>query len=371
MPDVEESCLYLLAHALGHSSAPKAQTAVSRNVELSQSQLASFTRNVERRNRREPLQYIVGDWDFGPLRNLIVRPPLLCPRPETEALVSIAASTIQGLGSDCRDGTLRMLEVGCGTGAIALAVLKLCPGLRATAIDIAEEAVAVTKENAVLQGLGDRIEVLHANARQWSPASSPSPTAASDSNPNSRFDILISNPPYLPADHMTTLQPEIADWEDHRALAGGEPYGLGFVIDLLLRSAGVDGRLAGRAVCSSPSDSWLRPGAHIFLETHTTHPSTLARILDTLDGSKSVAEGWMGHGAAGSSAQMLPASGLGPPLPLHARHSDDNPAGLPLAGAPVDGVPADIVSLLRSHYWLQQCYYDFRRNPRFVHLRKR
>ncbi|KAJ1496497.1 S-adenosyl-L-methionine-dependent methyltransferase [Baffinella frigidus] len=173
---------------------------------LSDGELEQFRAMILRRGTREPVQYILGEWPFYNLERLKIRPPTLIPRPETEELVEMVLR-------DAAAAPARFLEVGPGSGAISLALLREWPNTRATAVDLCAHAVELSRENGVLTGLSDRITVEHAGISAWAPP--PSLVQAP-------FDLLVSNPPYIPHAQMATLDPEVVDHEDSVALDGGD-----------------------------------------------------------------------------------------------------------------------------------------------------
>ena len=148
-----------------------------------------------RRCRREPLAYVLGDWGF---RGLVLKTDgrALVPRPETEIVVERCLELLRG------EREPRVLDLGAGTGAIALALADEHPGARVTAVDSSADAVALAHENA--ERLQLRIEIeeegLDAAAAGW--------------------DLVVSNPPYVTPDEWNELQPEIRDWEPRAALVG-------------------------------------------------------------------------------------------------------------------------------------------------------
>ena len=207
---------------------------------------------VARRAANEPVQYIVGEWDFYNLRNLRVRQPTLIPRPETEELVDMV------LKSTGESPPARFLEVGPGTGAISLALLTQWPGARAEAVELCQHAVTLTKENAEMLGLSDRLHVHHQGVTPWAQARA---GCEGEGAGVGLFDLLVSNPPYIPAGDMLELDPEVRDFEDHVALNGGED-GLDIVWEIL-RAAPL----------------LLSPNASIWLEVDETHPQLLRSIF--------------------------------------------------------------------------------------------
>lgn len=139
-----------------------------------------------RRESREPLQWILGSTEFYGL-NIHVRSGVLIPRPETECLVELALGRLRVM-----PGSPRVLDLGCGTGAIALCIKSELPRARVLASDINPEAVQLTLENASRLGL--EIEVIETNLFDGI---------------EGRFDLIVSNPPYLPEFDAATLEPEV------------------------------------------------------------------------------------------------------------------------------------------------------------------
>ncbi len=152
---------------------------------------------LERRERREPLAYVLGEWGFRRL-SLSVDARVLVPRPETEVVVERALATIAELSEP------RVLDVGTGCGAIALAIVQEHPGARVTAIDSSAAALEVARENAVRTGLA--VELARADLFDGLPAGP--------------WDLVVSNPPYVLPDEIGTLEPEVREWEPREALVG-------------------------------------------------------------------------------------------------------------------------------------------------------
>ncbi len=152
---------------------------------------------VQRRTMREPLAYVLGEWGF---RRLTLRcdERALVPRPETEIVVERCIQLL-------RDGQApRVLDVGTGTGAIALAIADEVPSARVVAIDSSEEALSLARENAALTGL--QVEMFLRDVSEGL------------SLGQGAFDLVVSNPPYVRADELETLEPEVRDWEPREAL---------------------------------------------------------------------------------------------------------------------------------------------------------
>ncbi len=178
----------LLAHVLGTSRAGV-------HERRDQNVPDEFDALLERRRQREPLAYVLGEWGF---RRLVLSTDAraLVPRPETEIVVERCLALLRD------EPDPRVLDLGTGSGAIALAIADERPDARVTAVDSAADAVALARENA--ERLDLQIEVrqgdLEAAAEGW--------------------DLVVSNPPYVPADEWESLQPEIRDWEPRGALVG-------------------------------------------------------------------------------------------------------------------------------------------------------
>lgn len=169
---------------------------------LQSTELQRFKTLIRRRVSREPVAYIVGRREFWSL-DLMVSPDVLIPRPETECLVEQALPLLD------RDRPLRVLDLGTGSGAIAIALAHEVPQHRYWASDVSEPAVRVARRNAIQHGLQDRV-VFFCSA--WMDALHPRRAC---------FDLIISNPPYIPGGQIDRLQPEIAQFEPRGALDGG------------------------------------------------------------------------------------------------------------------------------------------------------
>eukprot|EP00439_Symbiodinium_sp_Y106_P079812 s1179_g18.t1 len=200
---------------------------------------------VQRRAKGEPVQYILGSWPFHPLPiELLVRPPVLIPRPETEELVD---RIIKHYGN-CHPR--RLVDFGSGSGAIVLSLLHAFPMATAVAVDPSEDAVALTRANAERCGVENRLEVRHASSKDWA------------STCSKAFDLIVSNPPYIPSHEIPGLQVDVREFEDHGALDGGSD-GLSVITEVL---------------CSARQVGL--PGARIYLEVHHTHPALFERFSD-------------------------------------------------------------------------------------------
>ena len=222
----------ILAHAFGLT---RLELYTSFDKPLNESERAAARTLVERRGRREPLAYILGEWGF---RRLMLRTDAraLVPRPETETLVERALAAIAGIDAPA------VVDVGTGTGAIALAIADEHPGAVITATDISRDALALAGENAERLGLAvafvqtDLIDGL-----------------------TGPFDLVVSNPPYVTEAEIEALEPEVRVWEPRVALVGDRT---------------VEIADAARKV--------IRPGGAIALETHEHHAGAIAGALGDL-----------------------------------------------------------------------------------------
>jgi release factor glutamine methyltransferase len=164
---------------------------------LSPAELGVFREQVGRRARREPLQHILGRAEFWSLP-FRVTPAVLIPRGDTEVLVEEALKRLAGPCS--------ILDVGTGSGAIAIALAHELPAAVVTAVDISAEALAVAAENARANGVEGRV-VFH--------------QVDLGALPGGPYDLIVANPPYIPEGEIPELMPEVRVFEPHLALNGG------------------------------------------------------------------------------------------------------------------------------------------------------
>ena len=184
---------WLLADALGVS---RSELQADGARELTPELTTSFRRAIARRVAREPLAYILGEWGFRRLE-LHVDSRVLIPRPETEVLVERALALLAGIDEP------RVLDIGVGSGAIALAIADEHPGAQVVATDPSAGALAVAEENRARTGLDGRVELVQGEL------------FAGQSGP---FDLVVSNPPYVDPADVDTLDPEVRDYEPREAL---------------------------------------------------------------------------------------------------------------------------------------------------------
>lgn len=196
----------ILAHVLGM---PRMQLYLNFERELSEDQVSCCRSLVQRRGGREPLQHLLGTVSFCGLEIRVGRHALI-PRPETEQLTEHAQVVVAQMASSIPT----VLDFGTGTGCIAVTLAVRCPTVRVTATDLSHEALKLAKTNACAHNVMDRIEFLQGNGFAALPR-------------DSQFDLIVSNPPYIPSAEIDTLQPEVRDFDPRTALDGGSD-GLGF-----------------------------------------------------------------------------------------------------------------------------------------------
>jgi release factor glutamine methyltransferase len=171
---------------------------------LSAQQAAVLDGFVARRLRREPISHILGRKGFWTIM-LRVTSEVLTPRPESETLVELVLR-------DLPEGRpFSLLDLGTGSGALLLAILAERPAGKGLGVDLSEEALAVARENAANLGMAGQVALLRGD---WT-------TGLAEGG----FDVVVSNPPYVPTDDIATLAPEVRDHEPRLALDGG-PDGL-------------------------------------------------------------------------------------------------------------------------------------------------
>ena len=226
---------WLLAHALGCT---RTDLQLQRTRALSPDEQRAFAAAVERRARREPLAYVLGEWGFRGL-TLGVDARVLVPRPETEVVVERCLALIDSLAHP------RVLDVGVGSGAIALSIAVEHTGARVVGVDSSDAALDLAEQNRERIGVDGRVRLVHGDllAGQHGP-----------------FDLVVSNPPYVHAEDWERLQPEIRLYEPRAALVGSE------VAETIARDA-------------QPA---LGPGGWLVLEAGDGQAVGLAEVLQEL-----------------------------------------------------------------------------------------
>ncbi|WP_290728527.1 peptide chain release factor N(5)-glutamine methyltransferase [Fibrobacter sp. UBA3629] len=246
VPDARLDAEYIISHGLGMKN--RMDLYLNFEKPLTAAELDTLRPLVARRANREPLQHIIGDTSF---RGHIIKcdTRALVPRPETEELVDMAKKSLEGVAAPF------VVEVGTGTGAIAIACAKEIEGAKVLATDISEDALALARENAEANGLGESTEGASLTFAQGDlldavtgdiVAKIVGASASSATLP--KISCLIANLPYIPDSEKGKLQPEVDKFDPELALYGG-PDGLTLVRKMLQQTEGK-----------------LNAGAPIFLE---------------------------------------------------------------------------------------------------------
>ena len=224
---------------------------------LSASEAKMFQNMLRRRLDHEPIQYIVGQWDFLDY-TIIVRPPLLCPRPETEELVMKVLED-----PATTESPINILDVGCGTGIIGIALADKLLDASVDAIDIDPVAVETSLENSRL--VLDESEQKCYNVMLCSAATYDPSSSSRQRKHSTKYDIVVSNPPYIPRHDMSTLDPDVVRYESDGALCGGD-----------------DGLDVVRMIIEKLPD-WCHSGSVCWMEVDTSHPKLIQEMLAELE----------------------------------------------------------------------------------------
>ncbi len=196
----------LLAHLLGWS---RLKLFLERSSELPAGSGAAFSAAVERRARHEPLAYITGEKEFYGLP-FAVSPAVLIPRPETELLIDAVLEWARK-----REGKITGVDLGCGSGNLAVTLAYHLPEATFCAVDLSSEALELAKANALRHGVHERVCFVKGDFRQ----------APAFPQPLLRFNLIVSNPPYVERGELEELPATICNYEPLLALDGG-PDGL-------------------------------------------------------------------------------------------------------------------------------------------------
>ncbi len=227
---------HLLGKALGLS---RLELYMQHDRPLSEGERDTYRELVRRRGEREPLAYVLGDWDFRRL-TLKVDSRALVPRPETEIVVERCLALLEGVEEP------HVLDVGTGTGAIALSIAHEHPGAQVIALDVSADALALARENAEATGLAGRIRFIEGDLHEGLGADA--------------YDLVVSNPPYVTEEEIEVVQPEVREWEPRLALVGATHT---------------------RAVAEGARDA-LRPNGHVVLEVADERAEDAAALLEEL-----------------------------------------------------------------------------------------
>lgn len=233
---------WLLSHVL---ECKRLDLYLSFDRPLSQSELDVLRELVQRRARHEPLQYITGHTDFYNCR-IDVNPSVLIPRPETEQLVELVLQW-GGNRTNCR-----VLDIGTGSGCIAIAIKKERPGWDVTGIDLSTEALKTAADNAAV----NQSDVRFYRADLFDPSLAPLKLAKAEP----AFDLIVSNPPYITPEERSSLDAEVRDYEPSMALFHPD---IGSVYTSIRDLAA----------------TWLAPAGALFLELSEFHADDLYTLF--------------------------------------------------------------------------------------------
>jgi release factor glutamine methyltransferase len=208
---------------------------------LRDDELERFRIFIERRANREPVQYIAGTTEFYGL-DFEVTPDVLIPRPETELIVEAAISHLKNRLSPT------FCEIGVGSGCISISILANVPQGFAVGGDVSASALAIAARNAAKHGVADRLNL--------------SVSDVFDAIDNAKFDMIVANPPYVPAHDLETLQVEVGRFEPHLALSDGGD-GLSIIRRLIARAP-----------------DYLRSGCVLLMEIGFDQAERVGRMFD-------------------------------------------------------------------------------------------
>lgn len=234
-PDLDAR--YLLEHALGLT---RTDFIVNAERPVSETDAARALALIDRRVAREPVGRILGHREFWTI-DLALNPDTLEPRPDTETVVEAVLKAIPD-----RNASLHLLDLGTGTGCILLALLAELPNARGLGVDLSPLAVEAAAGNAARNGLAGRARF---QTGDWG------------NGLRDRFDIVVSNPPYIPSAEIATLEPEVREHDPRRALDGGP-----------------DG-LAPYRVIAAQLPQLLVPGGLVAVEVGQGQAADVARLL--------------------------------------------------------------------------------------------
>jgi len=214
-----------------------------RDGSLTEAERSRIAARVDRRATREPLAYIIGErWFYG--MRFLVTPDVLIPRPETELLVDLGCKYLQENPAESQN----ILDLCTGSGCVGIAILASHPSANGTLTDLSADAIAVSWQNAELNGVFERSQLIVGDLD-------------SDVSPELRFDVITANPPYIDPDDIETLAIEVRDWEPELAL---------YALDA---GYALYPRIAALALTR------LRPGGLLAVECGHTQAGTIAEIF--------------------------------------------------------------------------------------------
>ncbi len=232
----------LLAHQL---KLPRMKLYLNFDRVLAPAETDGLRELVRRRAGREPLQHITGSTSFCGIEIAVSRHALI-PRPETEQLAELGWKFLSTFSPEPSTA----LDFGTGTGCLAIALAVKCPNAKVTALDISPDALALAKQNAAQNQVAGRIEFLEGDGFAVVP-------------PMEKFNLIVSNPPYIASAEIETLEPEVKDFDPRAALDGG-----------------VDGLDFYRRLAKA-AGSFLKPGGKIMVEFGDGQAEATKKLFET------------------------------------------------------------------------------------------
>lgn len=226
----------LIGHALGLK---RMQLYLQFERPLTEAELEKIRPLVKRRSQREPLQYILGEVEFSGLLLKVDRRALI-PRPETEYFMELVFAALS-------TPPARILDLGTGTGVLALVAAQRYPSAKVTAVDVSEEALALARENVDRHALSERVELLRSSWFESLPS-------------DAQYELIVSNPPYLSNAEVSEATPEVKDFEPRSALSAGENSAA--ALEVIIRQA----------------PSYLAPGGLLACETGIAQHASLTAL---------------------------------------------------------------------------------------------
>ena len=235
----------LLAHVL---SCDRANLYTNPDDHINDFDIYKYNELIHKRASHIPLQYITKRVEFMSL-DFVVDERVLIPRPETEILVdTVLKKTDNNL---YHDRIITVIDIGTGSGNIAVSLAKNISDIKIYASDISQEALAVANENIQRHDVTDKIQLLHGNVFE----------AFSSNVKNGQVDFIVSNPPYVSKSESKNLEPELIDHEPLLALIGGE-----------------DGLFFYKQIIKDAAD-WIKPGGYLIIEIGETLANSIIKLM--------------------------------------------------------------------------------------------
>jgi len=223
------------------------EAVITGSIELSHETLRRFDTMIARREKREPVAYLLGRKEFYSL-DFEVNPAVLIPRPESEIVVAAALGFIAGAPD------ARVLDIGTGSGAIAIAIAVNAPRVRVTAVDISADAIAVASRNAQHHRVEDRVTFRRADCFE-----------ILDGGPAlGSFEVIVSNPPYLDDAEIAALEPDVRGYEPRVALRAG--------------AGGLD--ILRRIAAGVPQHQHLASDGELIVEVGAEQAAAVAKLVE-------------------------------------------------------------------------------------------